>query len=234
MAFICLSGLSKTMSQYKLYGHPVSPYSYLVHAALVCKEIDFEYIYVDLTSGAQKKTEFLDLSPYGQVPLLSNGDDLNIYESWAIFEYLEETYPKINMLHKEQPYRAITRSLCLALMTGIIPSFRELFLHGLGRIQLPVEVQQNIIKSMTEKLTAFQAQRLTLGQPVVFCPIDAVFQQAWQNMCFAWPLASEEFPQLQEYFESLQESPIIQTVESHPAVKQVREYFKGIIAARTA
>ena len=53
-------------------------------------------------------------------------------------------------------------------------------------------------------------------------------------MCFAWPLASEEFPQLQEYFESLQESPIIQTVESHPAVKQVREYFKGIIAARTA
>lgn len=228
-----MSSAQNLMSQqYKLYGHPVSPYSYLAHATLVCKEVDFEFVFVDLTSGAHKKADFLDLNPYGQVPLLSNDNDLNVYESWAIFEYLEENYPRINMLPKEEPYRSITRSLCLALMTGIIPTSRELFLHSLGRIQLSPEVQENIIKVMIEKMTVFQAQRLTLGQPVVFCPIDAVFQQAWRNTCFAWPQASQEFPQLQSYFESLQESPIIQAVESHPAVQQIREHFRGMAAAR--
>ncbi len=214
------------MSKYKLLAHPVSPFSYLAHATLVHKKIDFEFNYIDLAAGAQRQEEYLSINPFGQVPVLV-ADGNNIYESWSIFEFLEETHSEPNMLPLEQPKRARTRSLALALMTGVIPSGRELFMHALGRKTLSTEEKESVYQNLKQKLTIFQKEGIELDlEP--FSPIDAIFYQAWQNLCFSAPKLKEEFPLLEAYFNDLNDHPTIKVVESNPGVQKVREFFKTL------
>jgi glutathione S-transferase len=77
----------------KLYHHPFSTYSRRVRIALLEKQIDMELIEVDLASRANRAEPYLSLNPYGRVPTLVD-DDLVLYESTAILDYLEAKYPQ--------------------------------------------------------------------------------------------------------------------------------------------
>src|SRR5262245_10204350 len=76
----------------KLYGFPMSPNSR--RAQLVLEELGlaYEYVTVDLMTGAQKKPEYLALNPNGRVPTLVDGEFV-LWESHAIGEYLAEKHP---------------------------------------------------------------------------------------------------------------------------------------------
>ena len=50
----------------------------------------------------------MELNPYGKVPVLVDGDAV-IYESAIINEYLEEKYPQIPLMPREQAQRARVR-----------------------------------------------------------------------------------------------------------------------------
>jgi glutathione S-transferase len=70
------------------------------------KGIDFEVHEVDL---GNKSEEFLSVSPYGKVPVLSvNGTSL--YESNIVNEYLEEVYDSPRLMPEKPEERALVRS----------------------------------------------------------------------------------------------------------------------------
>ncbi|XP_074278970.1 glutathione S-transferase-like [Silene latifolia] len=75
----------------KVHGSPNSTATLRVVAALHEKEIDFEFVTVDMRSGAHKTPQYLALNPFGQVPALEDGDII-LFESRAITKYIASAY----------------------------------------------------------------------------------------------------------------------------------------------
>lgn len=71
----------------KLYYHPLSGHSHRARLFLSLLGIEHELIEVDLKAAAHKSPEFLKLNPFGQVPVLVDGDT-TIADSNAILVYL--------------------------------------------------------------------------------------------------------------------------------------------------
>lgn len=80
-----------------LISHHLCPYVQRAVIALSEKGIAFERTNIDL---ANKPDGFLAVSPLGKTPVLL-ADDVPIFESNVILEYLEETQP--NPLHPDDP-----------------------------------------------------------------------------------------------------------------------------------
>lgn len=74
----------------KIHGSPFSTATMRVLAAAYEKELDFEFVLVDMASGAHKQQPFLSLNPFGQVPVLEVGD-FTLFESRAITKYIAYT-----------------------------------------------------------------------------------------------------------------------------------------------
>lgn len=72
----------------KLISFKLCPFVQRSIITLLEKNLDFEIVYIDLK---QKPDWFLDISPLGKVPLLQL-DELVLFESSAINEYLDEAY----------------------------------------------------------------------------------------------------------------------------------------------
>lgn len=70
----------------KIYGHTQTRST---RATWTAEEagVDYEFIRVDLSSGAHRRPPFIDLNPAGKVPLLIDGD-LVLSESAAICNYI--------------------------------------------------------------------------------------------------------------------------------------------------
>ncbi|XP_064988324.1 glutathione S-transferase 3-like [Musa acuminata AAA Group] len=75
----------------KVYGMPMSTNTVRVLAALNEKGVEFELVIVDLRTGAHKKPDFLALNPFGQIPVLEDGDVV-LFESRAINRYIATKY----------------------------------------------------------------------------------------------------------------------------------------------
>jgi len=75
----------------KLYGHEMSGNSYKVRLFLELLKVDYEWIKVDLLKGEHKSPEYLALNPFGQIPLLIDGD-IKLADAQAILVYLAKLY----------------------------------------------------------------------------------------------------------------------------------------------
>lgn len=90
----------------KLYNTQRCPYARRTRIVLNEKGIDFEVHEVDL---ANKSEEFLSVSPYGKVPVLTvNG--MSLYESNVVNEYLDEVHETPRLLPENPEQRALARS----------------------------------------------------------------------------------------------------------------------------
>ena len=107
----------------ELYWHPFSIFPRRVRIALLEKGVACEDVIVDVPRGGQRSPEFLRLNPFGQVPVLRDGD-LVIAESIAILEYLEERYPKPALLPAAASRRALTRQLMLWSGNYLAPAWK--------------------------------------------------------------------------------------------------------------
>jgi glutathione S-transferase len=94
----------------KLYDHPDCPFCQKVRVVLAEKELEFERVHVDLRAGEQRTPEFLKMNPYGKVPVLVD-DDLVVYDSTIINEYLEDEYPAPSLMPEDSAGRARVRML---------------------------------------------------------------------------------------------------------------------------
>ncbi|MBV8940022.1 MAG: glutathione S-transferase family protein [Alphaproteobacteria bacterium] len=91
-----------------LYHTPLSPFCRKVRIALREKGIDFELME---ENPWQKNLEFFALNPAGEVPVLVEEDGTVVSGSYAIGEYLEDTYPEPPLLGGTAAERAEVRRL---------------------------------------------------------------------------------------------------------------------------
>jgi glutathione S-transferase len=93
------------MTELEIYSTAMCPFAHRSRLTLIEKGIPFKQIEIDLLN---KPANFLEISPYGKVPLLKHGDN-RVWESTIINEYLDETFPKPALLPKDPIQRAHAR-----------------------------------------------------------------------------------------------------------------------------
>ena len=94
----------------RLYDYPDCPFCQKVRIVLAEKDLEYERVHVDLHKGEQKSPEFLKLNPYGKVPVLID-EDVVVYDSTIIDEYLDEEYPNPPLMPEDSAGRARVRQL---------------------------------------------------------------------------------------------------------------------------
>lgn len=75
----------------KLYGHEISGNCYKVRLMLSLLNLECEWIKVDLMKGEHKSPEYLAMNPFGQLPLLVDGE-IQLADAQAILVYLARQY----------------------------------------------------------------------------------------------------------------------------------------------
>jgi glutathione S-transferase len=75
----------------KLHHFPLSGHSHRVQLMLSLMGLPHDIVPVDLKRGEQKSEAFLKLNPFGQVPVLEDGDTA-LFDSNAILVYLARRY----------------------------------------------------------------------------------------------------------------------------------------------
>jgi glutathione S-transferase len=115
-----------------LYYGSGSPYVWRVQLALEHKALPYDTKVLSFTAGDTRKPEFVALNPRHQVPVLVD-DDLVLYESNAIVEYLDEAFPATGapLLPGDTRTRALIRRLILEVdnyfVTAINPLLDQAF-----------------------------------------------------------------------------------------------------------
>jgi glutathione S-transferase len=81
----------------KLYDFLPCPFGQKVRIILAEKGLSYELVQIDMSQGEQRKPDFLRLNPFGRVPVLID-EDVTVYDSTIIAEYLEDEYPEPPLL----------------------------------------------------------------------------------------------------------------------------------------
>ena len=100
----------------RLFGYYRSSTSYRLRIALNLKQIDYEYVPVDLRAAEQKSDEYTRRNPFGSVPLLE-ADGRERAQSMAQLEWLDEAYPEHPLLPTSIEQRFTVRELAYAIAT---------------------------------------------------------------------------------------------------------------------
>ncbi|OAY49547.1 glutathione S-transferase [Manihot esculenta] len=79
------------MAPIKVHGSPLSTATQRVIVSLHEKDLEFEFVPVNMATGDHKKEPFISLNPFGQVPALEDGE-LKLFESRAITQYIARDY----------------------------------------------------------------------------------------------------------------------------------------------
>jgi glutathione S-transferase len=103
----------------KFYYTPISANARRVWITLLEKQIPFEPIIVNL-DGEQFQSEFTAINPLQRVPAIVD-NELRIFESLAILDYLEAKYPMPELMPKELDKLAIVRMISLVSVTELQP-----------------------------------------------------------------------------------------------------------------
>ena len=86
----------------------LSPGSRSVRIGMAEKGLAFE---LKIEKVWERRVEFLQLNPAGEVPVLTEPDGAALLDARAILEYLEEVYPEPDLLGNTPAQRAETRRL---------------------------------------------------------------------------------------------------------------------------
>lgn len=102
----------------KLHYFPLSGHSHRAALFLSLLGVKADIVDVDLANGAHKKPEFLKLNPFGQVPVLEDGD-VAVSDSNAILVYLANKLGRKDWL-PEDPQSAAKVQKWLSVAAGEI------------------------------------------------------------------------------------------------------------------
>lgn len=114
----------------KLFSFWRSLATYRVRIALNLKGVaPDEVIDVNLMQGKQREAAFAKVNPMMAIPALIEDDGTVLFESLAILEYLDETYPEPPLLPKDPKARARVRGIAQIIACDthplIVPRVRE-------------------------------------------------------------------------------------------------------------
>jgi glutathione S-transferase len=111
------------MSKIKLFSARACPFAHRTRLVLEHKQVPFELVEIDL----QNKPAWFDskLSGYGKVPALEH-DDVRLWESAVVNEYLDEVFPEPHLLPADASTRALARIWIDYSNTRFAPAFGKL------------------------------------------------------------------------------------------------------------
>jgi maleylacetoacetate isomerase len=104
----------------KLFTYFRSSAAFRVRIALNLKRLPYEPVIIHLAKGEHRKPEYAGKYPQALLPTLLT-DGLELSQSLAIIEYLDETHPEPALLPRDAPGRARVRSLSLLIACEIHP-----------------------------------------------------------------------------------------------------------------
>lgn len=102
----------------KLYRFSLSGHSHRVELFLSLLGLPVELINVDLAAGAQKTPEFLEMNPFGQVPVIQDGE-VTLADANAILVYLAGKYDDGRWLPRD-PLQAAEVQRWLSVAAGLL------------------------------------------------------------------------------------------------------------------
>lgn len=160
------------MTTLRLHNYWRSSASNRVRIALGLKGLAYEYVPVNILEGKQRTDEYARRNPMKQVPTLEiledDGRVIELRQSLAIVEYIDERWPDPPLLPRGLEARAAARALAELINSGIQPlqnlstTKRVKELGGDDKAWVQAYIQSG--------LAAFEAQvQLTVGE---FCVGD--------------------------------------------------------------
>jgi len=109
----------------KLYNTPSCPFAQRTRLVLAEKGLNYELINVDIRNTPKW---FLEISPYGKVPLLEL-DGERVWESSVINEFLEECFPDVPLMPDTPMQRALMRIWVEFANARVVPAYYKLLLE---------------------------------------------------------------------------------------------------------
>ncbi|CAK8565473.1 unnamed protein product [Lathyrus sativus] len=136
----------------KVYG-PIYGSPKRVLVCLFEKEVEFETVDIDLFKGEHKQPDFLKLQPFGEVPLIQDGD-YTLYESRAIIRYYAEKYKNqgTDLLGKTIEERGLVEQWLEVEAHSFHPAIYNLVVQVLFAPLKGVPSDQKVIEESDEKL----------------------------------------------------------------------------------
>ncbi len=135
-----------------LFDHPLSPYGQKVKIALLEKDVPFEAPVPDGIGSGASLDDFRAASPRGEVPALIEGDDVRLFDSTVILEYIEDRWPEPALLPKEPLERARVRMIEDAMDThfeAINWGLAEIRFFGRADGELAGAIEANAARQIT-------------------------------------------------------------------------------------
>ena len=105
----------------KLYNFHASSTSYRTRIVLNLKGLAYEYIAIRLDKGEHLGEAYGKINPMRGVPALEVDHGATLYQSGAIIEYLEETYPDPPLLPEDAVSRARVRAIAAIVGSDMHP-----------------------------------------------------------------------------------------------------------------
>ena len=103
----------------KLHGIPLSGHTHRVQLFLSLLGLPYEFVTVDLAAGAHRTPAFLAMSPFGEIPVLEDGDVV-LADSTAILVYLALKYDAGGRWLPREPLAAARVQRWLSTASGKI------------------------------------------------------------------------------------------------------------------
>ncbi|MDQ7071288.1 MAG: maleylacetoacetate isomerase [Rhodobacterales bacterium] len=159
----------------KFYGYFRSSSAYRCRIAFNIKGLGCDFESVHLKSGAQKSTEYAALNPQKLVPTLVTNGGLELTQSLAIIEWLDETYPEVSLLPDDIDLRAQVRAFAQIIACEIHPlqNLRVLKYIGANLNAGSDETSAWLGHWLYEGLAACEAILQKNGRDTAFCFGDA-------------------------------------------------------------
>ncbi len=225
------------MPDVEIYSANVCPFAQRTRMVLLEKGVEYSLTEVDLR---EKPQWFLDMSPYGKVPLVRH-NGRTLYESAIINEYLDEVYPQVQLLPEDAGAKALARIWIDYCNTQFIPAYYRLLLtqdpEKQAKLKAKVEEQFRFVeREGLEKLQGdgpyWMGADLTLVD-LTWYPFVERFAVAEHYRDIEIPAECTRF---KAWFATMGERESVKATSNPPEfyIKAYARYADGTVGGRTA
>mgnify|MGYP003636710643 CR=1 FL=1 len=218
-----------------LHGFAASNYYNLVKHVLLYKQLPFQE---NLLYAGSK--ELLAISPVGKVPAITTTEGLNISESSVICDFLEETYPDIQLYPENSGERAVVRQIMkIAELYFELPS-RRFIPYAFSGTEVPDPVKAEIRQVLKRGVSALShlsqfspwiaGDQFTMADIYVYY-VNAIVSK-YASVQLDWDVLAE-IPGMKEWNESMSQSLIAQKIEAD-RLTNMPEFIQKITALISA